>query len=199
MSDANYEAPVVTEMVIRSNEAKMEGWRHIKGKAAKEAVEAVKAVKAVPAEVDEDGNEITPAVEAVKAVKAQEAVEGTPGCQRIHVQAKTEEILDECVARLADQGFHFPDTEAPAETPYGVGMWITIGPEKEDMTALRQAFKKVKGKDHYNKPGLDALKEEEKAKKAQEKAAAKEKEEAKLSHTGPYEAPDADGEDNFDE
>jgi len=189
--DEAYEAPEVSNMVIKSTDAKMYGWKQIKGKDAKPAVEAVAGKSAIAAMTDEDGNETSPAQPGVKAVKAQDAVEAKIGCQHVHVQAKTMEILDECIARLAALGFHFADTAAPADTEHGVGMWITIGPEKEDMTALRQAFKQVKGKEHFNAPGLAIIKEEKKKAAAEAKA----KKDAEKAAEGSGENEEAEGDE----
>lgn len=165
--EATYEAPVVTERVIKSNEARLVMGNLKKAKEAKAAVPAVKEVK------DKDGNIITPAVAAVAATPA------SPAVQTVYLLAIDADVCDEVNARMAAQGFEMSDTDAPVECEYGSGKkgWKLTYTAADDK-GIRAAFKKVKGKDDFNKPGLAKLKEaaklEAKAKAAVEKAEGKE-------------------------
>lgn len=184
----------ITNMYIKANELRFLGSQVKKSKPAVEAVEAVeevkeikaapaieavKAVKAVKAVLDKDGNIITPAVEAVKAVKAVPAVEAVPGVKAVkaveaipaspgshkfNIQAVSLDILKEAIARFADQGYPLTD-KTVTKIPYGYSVKIEFpGDTPETMKTFRKAFKNIKDRTLYNKPGYDLAMEEEKAK-----------------------------------
>lgn len=165
-AEPTYEAPVVTERVIKSNEARLVMGNLKKAKDAKAAVPAVKEVK------DKEGNVTTPASAAVGAIPATKAI------QTVYLLAIDADVCDEVNARMAAEGFEIADDSAPVECEYGNGKkgWKLTYTAADDK-GIRAAFKKVKGKDDYNKPGLAKLKEaakaEAKAKADADKAAGK--------------------------
>lgn len=142
-------------------------------KKATEAVEAVEAVKGVKEKKDKDGNVTQEAVTAVKAVPAKPA---TKAVQTVFLIATSEEIANEIIARMADQGFTDAN-EGQAEVLENgeFRLRYTAGTDKP----IRAAFKKCKAKDAYNAPGLALLKEEAKKKAAEEKAKKEAKKEPK--------------------
>ena len=103
MSEVTYEMPEVTNMIIRSNDARLQMGNLKKGTPAVEAKEA---------EVDAEGKEISPAVAAKEAAEPQ---------QTVYLIGRTVEIADEIMARMHDLGYDMPDAAAPVECNYGRG------------------------------------------------------------------------------
>lgn len=172
--ESEFEVPEMKEnFVIGSRDARLQIGSLKKASPAREAVEAVSAIKE---EKDEDGNITQEAVAAVKAIPAKPA---TLAVQKVFLIARTDEIADEVVARMADHGF-LPAEGSVREYVDGDCPRLTYTDETDK--PIRAAFKVCKSKDGYNAPGLalakEKAKEEEKARKAAEKAAVeKEKEE----------------------
>jgi hypothetical protein len=165
----------VTNMVIKSNEAKLSVGSTTKAKLATEAVEAVTGVRAKKAVSDKEGKVTSPAVEAVAAVKAVAASPEVAATQTMFLHGTTEEIMDEVQARVKANGFDIEDTECPEETDYGFKLKYRI--QLSDHGAFRAAFKKAKMED--NEPGKAIQKVADDKVKAEEKELAKKEAEAK--------------------
>jgi len=185
---------MVPGMLIGNRDAKVWMYGTLKSRAARpaikevkgvKAVEAKKAVKAVKEKVANTGRVIQEAVKAqaaikevkgVKAVEAKEAIEGLPTRYQGFAIGNTPEILNEMIARIADQGF-YPDNEG-AHQPIDE-VKFSAHYTMEDVKGFRSAVKLAKGPGKYNEVGLAKKKAEEKGvaakKKAEGKAAADKK------------------------
>lgn len=177
------ENDMTPNFVIKTTDARLSIGSLKKAKSATEAVQPIPAVKAVAEIKDEAGNITQASVVGVSAVAGKAATPATPACQKVYLIANTDIIMDEVVARMADQGF------APLEVQreYVDGDKPRLCFTAETAAPIRAAFKAVKAKDGYNAPGLkieaDEKKaaaklkaDEEKAKKAAEKTEDKEPE-----------------------
>lgn len=152
--------------VILSNDARLQM------ASLKKATEAVAAVKAVKEKKDKEGNVTQEAVAAVKAKPA------TPAVQKVFLIAKNEDVCNEILARMADQGF---TAELDGQPEILEDKTLRLAYKAETAAPIRAAFKACKAKDGYNAGGMaiiDAQRKEEakiKKKAAQDKAKAAEK------------------------
>lgn len=181
---------MIKNFVVGSRDATLTIGSLIKAKAAIPAVKEVKEVKEVIAiaPVPEKKNPKTgkviqkkvKGVKGVKGVKASPAIpaqSATPEIRTVILKCKTQEIAEEIIARMADQGHKLMEEIKHIE-PGTFDLFYTAESDKP----IRAAFKKCKNKDGYNKAGLDIL---NKTKRAQAKAKknAEEKKETKISGT----------------
>ncbi len=161
-------------------------WKYgkkVKPAEATEAVEAVKGVKATAAVKanNKEGIEAVKAVAAVEGVKAQKAIPAkaaTNGSIQMFFKAVSEEVAQEAVARMIQEGLTPDNADQDGNAVYfddKLEIWFFSFTHELDRK-LRDAFKAVKAKDGYNAPGLALLKEEAKKKAASEKKAAEPKE-----------------------
>jgi len=149
---------------------------------AVEAVKGIKAVAAVEANKEEK-IQASAAVGAVKAVKAAPAKEATLETSEIYLKCVSQEVADEAMARIIDQGHEINGDEG-SKTFEDDGMisfsFTTTAPEDAPpgtaMKMWRAVVNKCKAKDGYNAPGLAILKAEAKKTADAEKAEAKAKE-----------------------
>lgn len=167
----------ITDMFIGMRECRCRKGRIVRAKKEIPAQLEVKSQPAIPAKenvVDEDGNIIEKGHPGVAAIKGKAAVKfqpAAPGYQYFHVSSDDLKILEEAVARMADQGF-YPVSDVKAKSIYknsDLHKNLVIDYIVEDIKTLRKVFKKVKSKDFYNKPGYEKIQE----KKAEEKVALK--------------------------
>lgn len=161
-----------------------------KASPAVEEVKAVKAKAAVPEKKDKDGKviqEAVPAVKAVKGVKAKPAVEARPASIAFQIIGSTPESLLEAAARVAAINKDWAPADG-TESSYKTHsqtkapeFYFEVEIPKADDKAIREAFKtRVKGKEGFNKPALEAIAKEKAEKAAKAKAEKKAKaEEAK--------------------
>ncbi len=179
----------VTDMFIKANACRCLGLRITKPKKAVEAVAAVAAIRAKKAIAEVKGKDgvvttaSVPAVAAAKAVKAKEGREAVPGYHKICIQARSQEVMEETLARLADMGYPLQDDKDSVVKEvggYGISVWLKFGDDsKEAMSTFRGIFKKVKSKDHYNKAGAEKAEEETAAKQKVDAEAKKAERDAK--------------------
>lgn len=132
----------VTDMVIRSNQSKLQ-MGSIK-----------RAIAAKPQERDKDDNLV------------QVEIKAQPAVQKMFLLTTTDEIMGEVIARMAEREFSIAGAMAPVKNVYGLKVEYIIDPDQQP--AFRAAFKATKTID--NKPGLDRLAKENEAKKVASKA-----------------------------
>lgn len=162
---------MIENFVIGSRDATLTIGSLSKAKEAKPAIKAVKAVKEiiaiapVPEKKDpKTGKVIQKKVKEIKGIKGVEASPAIPAqpakpeIRTVVLKCRTEEVAQEIIARMADQGHEL------------VGEMKHIDPGTFDLTykaesdkPIRAAFKKCKAKDGYNKAGLDILSKKKKA------------------------------------
>ncbi|MCP3685778.1 MAG: hypothetical protein GY861_24280 [bacterium] len=173
----------VTNLVIKSNEARLSGIKAIKPKKGIEAIPAVKAVPEVVGIKDpKTGKVTTKHVPAIKAKAGKEGRDAVPGFVTVRLLAKTREVADEVIARMKDQGYTPMSIEAGKSgydfaAKYKVDM-ASDNTATSSIKPIRAAFKKAKSPAGYNKAGLDALKATQKEELAKKKADAKAKKDA---------------------
>lgn len=145
-------------------------WKYgkkVKPSEATEAVVEVKAVKAVEAVAAVKANKkegieavaAVAAVEAVKGVKGKPAMPATNGSIQMYFKAVSEEVAQEAVLRMVDQGLTVDNADDDGNAVFFDEVnkhWFFSFTDELD-SALRSAFKAAKAKDGYNAAGLALL------------------------------------------